>query len=124
MVKVQRLFVKTNLKIQVCHTHSWQGLEQARPNKKLSHGGNNFQELKICGHGTILALINNRKPRTAQLIQLTVLGFLVSELKYCFMKPLLFEGRGFLYGGKTLGCRPNPPEGYYPSDSLLRFAAA
>ena len=22
-----------------------------------------------------------------------------------------------------LGCRPNLPEGYYPSDSLLRFAA-
>ena len=29
---------------------------QARPNKKLSQKGKNFQELKICGHGTILAL--------------------------------------------------------------------
>ncbi|MFQ7460734.1 MAG: hypothetical protein ACLRNJ_06275 [Faecalibacterium prausnitzii] len=29
---------------------------QARPNKKLSQRGKNFQELKICGHGTILAL--------------------------------------------------------------------
>ena len=28
----------------------------ARPNKKLSQRGKNFQELKICGHGTILAL--------------------------------------------------------------------
>ena len=25
--------------------------------------------------------------------------------------------------GVTLGCRPNPPEGVTPSDSLLRFAA-
>ena len=33
-----------------------QGLGQARPNKKLSQSGKNFQELKICGHGTILAL--------------------------------------------------------------------
>ena len=33
-----------------------QGLGQARPNKKLSQKGKNFQELKICGHGTILAL--------------------------------------------------------------------
>ena len=33
-----------------------QGLGQARPNKKLSQRGKNFQELKICGHGTILAL--------------------------------------------------------------------
>ncbi|RAW57336.1 hypothetical protein C4N23_11295 [Faecalibacterium hattorii] len=33
-----------------------QGLGQARPNKKLSQGAENFQELKICGHGTILAL--------------------------------------------------------------------
>jgi hypothetical protein len=31
-------------------------LGQARPNKKLSQGAENFQELKICGHGTILAL--------------------------------------------------------------------
>ena len=29
---------------------------QARPNKKLSQRGKNFQELKICGHGTVLAL--------------------------------------------------------------------
>ena len=28
----------------------------ARPNKKLSQGAENFQELKICGHGTILVL--------------------------------------------------------------------
>jgi hypothetical protein len=28
----------------------------ARPNKKLSQRGKNFQELKICGHGTVLAL--------------------------------------------------------------------
>ena len=28
----------------------------ARPNKKLSQGAENFQELKICGHGTVLAL--------------------------------------------------------------------
>ena len=27
-----------------------------RPNKKLSQGAENFQELKICGHGTVLAL--------------------------------------------------------------------
>ena len=33
-----------------------QGLGQARPNKKLSQGAENFQELKICGHGTVLAL--------------------------------------------------------------------
>ena len=33
-----------------------QGLGQARPNKKLSQRGKNFQELKICGHGTVLAL--------------------------------------------------------------------
>ena len=33
-----------------------QGLGQARPNKKLSHGAGNFQELKICDHGTVLAL--------------------------------------------------------------------
>ena len=25
----------------------------ARPNKKLSHGAENFQELKICSHGTV-----------------------------------------------------------------------
>ena len=56
MVKVQRLFAKTNLKIPVCRTRSQQGLEQARPNKKLSQGAENFQELKICGHGTILVL--------------------------------------------------------------------
>lgn len=36
----------------------------------------NFQELKICGHGTIRALVNNRKTRTAWLIQRTVLVFL------------------------------------------------
>jgi len=30
-------------------------LGQARPNKKLSQRGKNFQELKICGHGTVLA---------------------------------------------------------------------
>ncbi|RGC16864.1 hypothetical protein DW855_10965 [Faecalibacterium prausnitzii] len=35
---------------------SKQGLGQARPNKKLSQRGKNFQELKICGHGTVLAL--------------------------------------------------------------------
>ena len=28
----------------------------ARPNKKLSQGARNFQELKICAHGTILVL--------------------------------------------------------------------
>ena len=28
----------------------------ARPNKKLSQRSKNFQELKICGHGTVLAL--------------------------------------------------------------------
>ena len=28
----------------------------AHPSKKLSQGAGNFQELKICGHGTILAL--------------------------------------------------------------------
>ena len=33
-----------------------QGLGQARPNKKLSHGAENFQELKICDHGTVLVL--------------------------------------------------------------------
>ena len=33
-----------------------QGLGQARPNKKQSQRGKNFQELKICGHGTVLAL--------------------------------------------------------------------
>ncbi len=33
-----------------------QGLGQARPNKKQSQRGKNFQVLKICGHGTILAL--------------------------------------------------------------------
>ena len=35
---------------------TWQGLGQARPNKKQSQRGKNFQVLKICGHGTILAL--------------------------------------------------------------------
>jgi hypothetical protein len=29
-------------------------LGQARPNKKLSQRGKNFQELKICGHETVL----------------------------------------------------------------------
>ena len=33
-----------------------QGLGQARPQKKLSQGAGNFQELKICDHGTILVL--------------------------------------------------------------------
>ena len=33
-----------------------QGLGQARPGKKLSQRGKNFQELIICGHGTVLAL--------------------------------------------------------------------
>ena len=28
----------------------------ARPKKKLSQGARIFQELKICGHGTVLAL--------------------------------------------------------------------
>ena len=28
----------------------------ARPSKKLSRRGKNFQELKICGYGTVLAL--------------------------------------------------------------------
>jgi hypothetical protein len=32
-----------------------QGLGQAHPNKKLSQWAGNFQELKICGHGTVLA---------------------------------------------------------------------
>ena len=31
-------------------------LGSAHPNKKLSQGAGNFQELKICGHGTILVL--------------------------------------------------------------------
>jgi len=26
------------------------------PTRKLSHGAGNFQELKICGHGTVLVL--------------------------------------------------------------------
>ena len=56
MVRVQRLFAKTNLKIPVCRIRSQQGLGQARPSKKLSQRGKNFQELKICGHGTVLAL--------------------------------------------------------------------
>ena len=90
MVKVQRLFAKTNLKIPVCRTRSQQGLGQDRvcdaqrsnespsgafkrqrglrqqmegrcpdkhaPARKLSHGAGNFQELKICAHGTILDL--------------------------------------------------------------------
>ena len=33
-----------------------QGLGQAHPNKKLSQGTENFQELKIRGHGTVLVL--------------------------------------------------------------------
>ena len=37
----------------------------------------------------------------------------------CFFKSL----RDFWGYGVTLGCRPNPPEGDSPSDSLLRFAA-
>ena len=49
-------FLKTNPQLPVCRTRSQQGLGQARPNKKLSQRGKNFQELKICGHGTILAL--------------------------------------------------------------------
>ena len=65
-----------------------QGLGLARPNKRLSQRGKNFQELKISGHGTILALTNNRKTRTARLIQPTVLVFLVIRLKYCFTEPL------------------------------------
>ena len=33
-----------------------QGLGLALPNKKAVPRGKNFQKLKICGHGTILAL--------------------------------------------------------------------
>ena len=33
-----------------------QGLGQTRPSKKAVPRGKNFQKLKICGHGTILAL--------------------------------------------------------------------
>ena len=44
--------------------------------------------MKICGHGTILALMDNRKTRTVSLIQPTVLVFLVIRSKYCFMEPL------------------------------------
>ena len=33
----------------------------ARPNKKLSQRGKNFQEWIICGHGTVLALYVFRK---------------------------------------------------------------
>ena len=31
-----------------------QGLGQTRPKKNLSQGARNFQELKICDHGTVL----------------------------------------------------------------------
>ena len=35
-----------------------------------------------------------------------------------------FASRRFKEGAlEILGCRPNPPEGLHPSDSLLRFAA-
>lgn len=33
-----------------------QGLGQARPNKKAVPWGKNFQELKICDHGTVPVL--------------------------------------------------------------------
>ena len=75
-----------------------QGLGHVRPNRKLSQKDRNFQELKICGHGTILALTNNRKPRTACLIQPTVLGSLVIGSKHCFTKLLQCS---FYNGGET-----------------------
>ena len=34
----------------------------ARPNKKLSQGARIFQELKICGHGTVFALLSPLQP--------------------------------------------------------------
>ena len=46
---------RRNKQLPVCRTRSQQGLGQARPNKKLSQKATNFQELKICGHGTVLA---------------------------------------------------------------------
>ena len=52
--------------------------------------------MKICGHGTILALMDNRKARTVSLIQPTVLVFLVIRSKYCFMEPLPCEPVLFL----------------------------
>ena len=76
MVKVQGLFAKTNLKIPVCHIRSKQGLGQARPNKKQSRSGKNFQELKICGHGTVLAL-TVRIIRLALTVRIIRLAFVV-----------------------------------------------
>ena len=121
MVKVQRLFAKTNLKIRVCAAQRsnespsgafkqpnglalarWRGLAPTSSSLSYSFlagfGADTPQQeaVPIFAHGTILALINNRKPRTAQLIQLTVLGFLVSVLKDCFMKPLRSETSCFL----------------------------
>ena len=58
------------------------------PTRSCPKGAGIFQELKICGHGTILALMDNRKTRTVSLIQPTVLVFLVIRSKYCFMEPL------------------------------------
>ena len=49
------------------------------PTRSSPQEAGNIQELKIFGHGMILALTNSRKPRTAQLIQLAVLGFLLSD---------------------------------------------
>ena len=56
MVRIQRLFAKTNLKIPVCRNINSRVWGTARPNKKLSQSGKNFQELKICDHGMVLAL--------------------------------------------------------------------
>ena len=49
-------FVAPHPPTKARRTRFSQGLEQARPNRKLSQGAENFQELKICGHGTVLVL--------------------------------------------------------------------
>ena len=73
-------------------------------------GAGNFQELKICGHGTILALMNNRKLRTAQLIQPTVLGFLLSGQNTVLRSPCNWTGGFFV----ILASRTNSRNGRRP----------
>ena len=54
-----------------------------------------------------------------------VSGSMRGELNQVTLRSLILASICFaIWGtGVTLGCRPNPPEGDSPSDSLLRFAA-
>lgn len=55
-VSLKNGFESGDDELSACRTRFPQGLGQARPNKKRSQRDTNFQELKICGHGTVLAL--------------------------------------------------------------------